>query len=325
MSIRAWTSRHVVFVAAAEPIVDRLERCHGYQLRADALDTFGWSDELMVGEAWSDLLIYVATLVERGSFALSNERAWLWKHLVKHLQWARLYVQRRRDSARDLTPAAWASLVYLPADSADHRSWDQLFDPLVWSSLTERQQEVVSMVASGTGLHTVAALLGTDRSSVRAALDGCRTKMLGGGLSRSRRGGGKGEGVEREGTWGLGSPPSRCRRPAQSRTMAGQEVRAMQRFVWWDDVRRREVARFDLRLPRPLLDFLREGGSGERCQSEQPRRRHPRLRRRCRASPGSACRCHLECSGDGKQTGPNAGDRASRCFKSWKSQDFHQA
>lgn len=32
----------------------------------------------------------------------------------------------------------------------------------------------------------------------------------------------------------------------------------MQRFVWWDDVRRREVARFDLRLPRPLLDFLRE-------------------------------------------------------------------
>lgn len=223
MSIRAWTSRHVVFVAAAEPIVDRLERCHGYQLRADALDTFGWSDELMVGEAWSDLLIYVATLVERGSFApLSNERAWLWKHLVKHLQWARLYVQRRRDSARDLTPAAWASLVYLPADSADHRSWDQLFDPLVWSSLTERQQEVVSMVASGTGLHTVAALLGTDRSSVRAALDGCRTKMLGGGLSRSRRGGGKGGGSREGGDLGPRVPsfslPSAGSKPDDGRS-----------------------------------------------------------------------------------------------------------
>lgn len=32
----------------------------------------------------------------------------------------------------------------------------------------------------------------------------------------------------------------------------------MQRFVWWDDVRRREVSRVDLRVPRPLLDFLRE-------------------------------------------------------------------
>jgi hypothetical protein len=30
------------------------------------------------------------------------------------------------------------------------------------------------------------------------------------------------------------------------------------KYVWWDDVQRRERSRVDLRLPKPLHDFLRE-------------------------------------------------------------------
>lgn len=32
----------------------------------------------------------------------------------------------------------------------------------------------------------------------------------------------------------------------------------MQRYVWWDEVQKRERTRLDLRMPKPLHDFLRE-------------------------------------------------------------------
>lgn len=41
-------------------------------------------------------------------------------------------------------------------------------------------------------------------------------------------------------------------------TLNPKEIRMVQRYVWFDDVDRLEVVRTELRLPKPLHDFIRQ-------------------------------------------------------------------
>lgn len=42
------------------------------------------------------------------------------------------------------------------------------------------------------------------------------------------------------------------------RPFSAQEASVVHKYVWWDDVNKRERARVDLRMPKPLHEFLSE-------------------------------------------------------------------
>jgi hypothetical protein len=184
MTIRASLHRQWTFTADASAVVTRLESEYGERFRREALQTWHWADEQMVGEAWNEVLFTVSAWVARGVFRRleCSEAGWLWVMLRRHLRWLRQYQRLRRHTAAEVgrDESWWARRVsWELAEDARQEQVEKLLQ-----LLTPRQREVAAMLAAGTPRHEVARLLGVDRSSVRDCVACIRTKLLAAQLQR---------------------------------------------------------------------------------------------------------------------------------------------
>lgn len=178
MSIRSTVRREFSFDPAGSVLVHRIECEFGERLRCEALETWPWADEQMIGEAWNEVLITLARWVVCGRYVprTGDEAGWLWLMLRRHLLWIWQYDRvRARESLNQGRDELWWSrraAVAVAHDDDDGQA-EALLD-----LLTDREADVVSMLAAGMSRGQVARMLGLQRDTVKDYVKRARLKLL---------------------------------------------------------------------------------------------------------------------------------------------------